>query len=158
MEQIEQRFKELSEKEFRILGIAYRDMSQQTTIKKEQENGMTFLRLLLFFDPLKPDIAKTIENMEQLGISLKITTGDNKLVAARISRNVGFTDSEILTGSEIARMSSEALIRKVNDIDIFAEVEPNQKEHIIFALKKRRNVVEYMETVLMTHLLFMQPM
>ena len=131
MEQIEQRFKELSEKEFRILGIAYRDMSQQTTIKKEQENGMTFLRLLLFFDPLKPDIAKTIENMEQLGVSLKIITGDNKLVAARISRNVGLTDSEILTGSEIARMSSEALIRKVNDIDIFAEVEPNQKEHII---------------------------
>ncbi|WP_292387975.1 magnesium-translocating P-type ATPase [Methanosarcina sp. UBA5] len=143
-EQIEQQFKELSEKEFRILGIAYRDMNQQTTIEKEQENGMTFLGLLLFFDPLKPDIAKTIENMEQLGISLKIITGDNKLVAARISRDVGLKDSEILTGSEIARMSSEALIRKVNDIDIFAEVEPNQKERIILALKKRGNVVGYM--------------
>lgn len=142
--QIEQQFKEFSEKEFRILGIAYRDVNQQMTIEKEQENGMTFLGLLLFFDPLKPDIANTIESMEQLGISLKIITGDNKLVAASISQEVGFKASRILTGSEIYQMTSEALIRKVNDIDIFAEVEPNQKEHIILALKKRGNVVGYM--------------
>lgn len=143
-DQIEQQFKEFSEKEFRTLGIAYRDMGQQTKIEKEQENGMTFLGFLLFFDPLKPDIAKTIENMGQLGISLKIITGDNKLVAAIISQEVGFKASEILTGSELNRMSTEALVRKVNDIDIFAEVEPSQKERIILALKKRENVVGYM--------------
>lgn len=143
-DQIEQQFKEFSEKEFRTLGIAYRDMGQQTKIEKEQENGMTFLGFLLFFDPLKPDIEKTIENMGQLGISLKIITGDNKLVAAIISQEVGFKASKILTGSELNRMSTEALVRKVNDIDIFAEVEPSQKERIILALKKRGNVVGYM--------------
>jgi Mg2+-importing ATPase len=142
--QIEQQFKEFSEKEFRTLGIAYREMDQQKNIRKDEENGMTFLGFLFFFDPLKPDIAKTIENMEQLGISLKIITGDNKLVAASISQEVGFKASRILTGSEIYQMTSEALIRKVNDIDIFAEVEPNQKERIILALKKRGNVVGYM--------------
>ena len=143
-DKIEQQYKEFSEKEFRTLGVAYRDMDKQTKIEKEQEDGMTFLGFLLFFDPLKPDIAKTIENMEQLGISLKIITGDNKLVAASISKEVGFKSSRILTGSEIYQMTSEALVRKVNDIDIFAEVEPNQKEHIILALKKRGNVVGYM--------------
>jgi Mg2+-importing ATPase len=143
-EKIEQQYKEFSEKEFRTLGVAYRDMNKQTKIEKEQEKGMTFLGFLLFFDPLKPDIAKTIKNMEQLGISLKIITGDNKLVAASISQEVGFKASRILTGSEIYRMTSEALIRKVNDIDIFAEVEPNQKERIILALKKRGNVVGYL--------------
>lgn len=143
-EQIETQFKEFSEKEFRTLGLAYKDMNQQTSIEKEQEKEMIFLGFLLFFDPLKPDIAKTIENMEKLGISLKIITGDNKLVAASISREVGFKASRILTGSEIYQMTSEALVRKVNDIDVFAEVEPNQKEQIILALKKRGNVVGYM--------------
>jgi ATPase, P-type (transporting), HAD superfamily, subfamily IC len=108
-EQIEKQFKEFSEKEFRTLGLAYKDMNQQTSIEKEQEKEMIFLGFLLFFDPLKPDIAKTIENMEKLGISLKIITGDNKLVAASISREVGFKASRILTGSEIYQMTSEAL-------------------------------------------------
>lgn len=143
-EKIEQQYKEFSEKEFRTLGVAYREMNKQTKIEKEQEKEMTFLGFLLFFDPLKPDIAKTIENMEQLGISLKIITGDNRLVAASIGKEVGFKASRILTGSEIYQMTSEALIGKVNDIDIFAEVEPNQKERIILALKKRGNVVGYL--------------
>ncbi|WP_048119238.1 MULTISPECIES: magnesium-translocating P-type ATPase [Methanosarcina] len=143
-EKIEQQYKEFSEKEFRTLGVAYRDMDKQTKIEKDQEKGMTFIGFLLFFDPLKPDIAKTIENMEQLGISLKIITGDNRLVAASIGKEVGFKASRILTGSEIYQMTSEALIGKVNDIDIFAEVEPNQKERIILALKKRGNVVGYL--------------
>ena len=143
-EKIEQQYKEFSEKEFRTLGVAYRDMDKQTKIEKDQEKGMTFLGFLLFFDPLKPDIAKTIENMEQLGISLKIITGDNRLVAASIGKEIGFKASRILTGSEIYQMTSEALIGKVNDIDIFAEVEPNQKERIILALKKRGNVVGYL--------------
>lgn len=143
-EKIEQQYKEFSEKEFRTLGVAYRGMDKQTKIEKDQEKGMTFLGFLLFFDPLKPDIAKTIENMEQLGISLKIITGDNRLVAASIGKEIGFKASRILTGSEIYQMTSEALIGKVNDIDIFAEVEPNQKERIILALKKRGNVVGYL--------------
>lgn len=143
-EKIEQQYKEFSEKEFRTLGVAYRDMDKQTKVEKNQEKGMTFIGFLLFFDPLKPDIAKTIENMEQLGISLKIITGDNRLVAASIGKEVGFKASRILTGSEIYQMTSEALIGKVNDIDIFAEVEPNQKERIILAIKKRGNVVGYL--------------
>lgn len=143
-EQIEQQFKEYSGKGFRTLGVSYREMGQQETIEKEQEKGMTFLGFLFFFDPLKPDIAKTIKGMEELGISLKIITGDNRFVAASISREVGLKSSEILTGSDIARMSSEALARKVSDTDVFTEVEPNQKELIVLALKKSGHVVGYL--------------
>ena len=82
--------------------------------------------------------------MEQLGISLKIITGDNKFVAASISRAVGLKSSRVLTGSELARMTSEAMIIKINETDIFAEVEPNQKEQIIRAFMKGGNVVGYM--------------
>jgi len=143
-ERIEQQFEEFSDKGLRTLGLAYRDMGQQSTIGKEQETGMTFLGFLFFFDPPKPDIAKTIESMKQLGISLKIITGDNRFVAASISREVGLKDFKVLTGSELHQMSNEALVKQVNDTDVFAEVEPNHKEHIILALKKSGNVVGYM--------------
>ncbi|WP_095643367.1 magnesium-translocating P-type ATPase [Methanosarcina spelaei] len=142
--QIEQKFEELSQKGLRTLGLAYKDMDQQKTIKKEQETGMTFLGFLAFYDPPKPDIAKTIDSMEKLGISLKIITGDNKFVAASISQEVGLESSRILTGSEIARMDKETLIKKVNDTDVFAEIEPDQKEHIIIAFKNCEKVVGYL--------------
>ncbi len=143
-EWIEQQFEEFSEKGLRTLGVAYREMGQQKTIGKEQETGMIFLGFLFFFDPPKTDIIKTIESMGQLGISLKIITGDNRFVAASISREVGLKNSRVLTGSELDKMSSEALMKQVNDNDVFAEVEPSQKEHIILALKKSGNVVGYM--------------
>jgi Mg2+-importing ATPase len=85
----------------------------------------------------------TIENMEKLGISLKVITGDNKYVAASISREIGLKNSRIITRSELYKISSEALIKQARDTDIFAEVEPNQKEHIILALKKSGNVVGF---------------
>ncbi len=109
-EKIEQRFEEFSEKGLRTLGLAYRDMGQQRTIGKEQETGMTFLGFLFFFDPPKPGIAKTVESMEQLGISLKIITGDNRFVAASICGDLGLKNSRVITGSELHRMSSEAII------------------------------------------------
>jgi P-type Mg2+ transporter len=142
-EKIEQQFEEFSEKGLRTLGIAYKEMEKQRIIVKENEIDMTFLGFLFFFDPPKQGIVNTIKNMEELGISLKVITGDNKFVAASISREVGLKNSRVLTGSELGKMSSEALIKQVNDTDVFAEIEPNQKEHIILALKKSGNVVGY---------------
>ncbi len=142
-DRIKQQFEEFSEKGLRTIGIAYREIGQQTTISKDQEHDMTFLGFLFFFDPPKQGIVETIENMENLGISLKIITGDNRLVAASISREIGIKNRSVITGEELNRVSDEALIMRVNDADIFAEVEPNQKERIILALKKSGNVVGY---------------
>ena len=143
-EKIEQQYEEFSEKGFRTLGVAYREMDQQKTIEKETEIGMIFLGFLFFFDPPKQGITETIESMKQLGISLKVITGDNRFVAASISREIGLKNVRVIAGSELAQMSSEALLRQVNDTDVFAEIEPIQKEQIILALKKSGNVVGYM--------------
>jgi Mg2+-importing ATPase len=105
---------------------------------------MTFLGFLVLFDPAKPKIADTIKELKQLGISLKIVTGDNRLVAASISQQIGFPTPKILAGSDLSALSDEALLRQVNEVNVFAEVEPNQKERIILALKKAGNVVGYM--------------
>jgi Mg2+-importing ATPase len=141
---VEQRFEEFSGQGFRTLGIAYREMGADSHISKDQETEMTFLGFLVFFDPPQPRIAETIDHLKQLGVALKIITGDNYLVAARVGQQIGVSNPEILTGSDLREMSEEALFVVAPDVDIFAEVEPNQKERIILALKKTGNVVGYM--------------
>ncbi len=144
MQQIQKRFEMLSSQGFRLLGLAYKDMGEQAVINKDAESDMIFLGFLLFFDPPKKGIAEAIGSLKQLGVSLKIITGDNRLVAAKVSHDIGMTDAKILSGSEIHKISDAALLRKVVETDIFAEVEPNQKERIILALRKAGHVVGYM--------------
>ena len=78
-------------------------------------------------------------------MGLKIITGDNRSVTAAISRQVGLTNARVMTGSEMGRLSDEELAQQAADVDLFAEVEPNQKERIILALKKKSgNIVGFM--------------
>ncbi len=141
-EHIQKCFERQSSKGLRVLGVAYRDVPE-ALITKDHEAAMTFSGFIVLFDPPKAGIAGTINQLHHLGITLKVVTGDNKLVAANVSHQVGLSNPQILTGSDIRTMSDEALRNRVNDISIFAEVEPNQKERIILALKKSGNVVGY---------------
>lgn len=143
-QQIQHHFEELSSKGFRTLGMAYRDVGPSSSINKDYEADMTFLGLLVFFDPPRTGIAETLSRLKQLGISLKVITGDNQMVATSIGEHVGLATAQLLTGRDLHEMSDEALLQKVNNVDIFAEIEPNQKERIILALKKAGNVVGYM--------------
>ncbi len=140
---IEQLHEEYGRQGFRTLGIAYRDIGGDSQISEAHEAQMTFLGLLVLFDPPKPGIQETLSELNRLGVSLKIITGDNRLVAANLSQQVGLAHSPVLTGGEIRTMSDEALIHRVNNVDIFAEIEPNQKERILLAVKKAGNVVGF---------------
>jgi len=142
--QIQKHFMEFSNKGFRTLGVAYKDLGSDSRFTKEQESGMIFSGFLILFDPPKPNILDTITRLKKLGVALKIITGDNHLVAANISQQMGLKNTKILSGSELSHLSDSALLRKVGGVDIFAEIEPNQKERIILALKKAGNVVGYM--------------
>jgi Mg2+-importing ATPase len=142
--QVHDLVKAASEQGRRTLAVAYRDMGAVTDINKDHETGMTLLGFLVVHDPPKPGIQETISRLADLGVSLKVITGDNHLIAGTIARQVGLGNSVVLTGQEMRRMSPEALMRRAQEVDIFAEVEPNQKERIILALKKAGNVVGYM--------------
>jgi Mg2+-importing ATPase len=141
---INEKFKEFSAKGLRTLGVAYREVGAANTIRKEDEAQMTFVGFLILFDPLRPDIVETLRRLRNLGISLKFITGDNALVAANVSQQAGLVDAQILTGAELRHISDVALVQRAASAQVFAEVEPNQKERIILALKKAGNVVGYM--------------
>jgi Mg2+-importing ATPase len=141
---IQQHFEEFSSKGFRTLGVAYKNMGAESRMSKVDEAGMTFLGFLVLFDPPKANIIETITGLKNLGVALKIITGDNHLVAANVSQQMGLSNTKILTGPDLRQLSDGALLRRVVDVDVFAEIEPNQKERIILALKKTGNVVGYM--------------
>lgn len=143
-DRIRDRFEDLGRRGFRVLGLAHKEMDSQGPISKESESGMTFSGLLVFDDPPKEGIARTIGRLRDLGCKLKIISGDNRLVAGSVGEQVGLANPEVLTGEDLHRMSDAALLGRVASVDVFAEVEPNQKERIILALKKSGSVVGYM--------------
>ena len=128
----------------RTLGIAYKDLGVETKIGKTDEAQMTFAGLVTLFDPLQADVVQSLQSLKELGVSLKLITGDNALVAATVSKQAGILDPQIVTGSDLRQMSQESLTKRAPTVDVFAEVEPNQKERIILALKKAGHIVGYM--------------
>ncbi len=140
---LQQQAEELGRQGFRALGVAYRDLNQDT-FSKQDETDMTFLGYLALFDPPKAGIADTLRELGQLGITPKMITGDSRAVASSIIQQIGLPATSVLTGPELRQLSDEALMHRVQQTNVFAEVEPNQKERIIIALKKAGNVVGYL--------------
>ncbi len=143
-EEIQRYFSRFSEQGLRTLGIAYRALGPAAAIGKDDERDMTFLGFLVVLDPPKEGVIETIKRLQELGVSLKIITGDNRLVAAGVGAKVGLKSKALLTGADLRQLSDEALLHQVKNTQIFAEVEPNQKERIIYALRKAGNVVGFM--------------
>ena len=143
-DEIQERYEKLGGQGFRTLGVAYRGMDGAPNVSAEDEKNMCFLGILALFDPPKKGVDETIERLASLGVQLKVITGDNKLVAGHVGQMVGLKDPVIMTGDEVVKYNRDALATRVNGVDIFAEVEPNEKEAIIRALVTAGNVVGYM--------------
>jgi Mg2+-importing ATPase len=142
---IQERFADWSAQGYRVLGLAQRSFeAHPQAFSLADENELTFSGFLLFFDPPKADVLSTIQDLKNLGVELKIITGDNRLVAAHVAESIGLTDARILTGSQINTLQEGGLMAAARQTTVFAEVDPAQKEQIIRALKKGGSVVGYM--------------
>lgn len=124
---------------FRVIVICYK-LINSYTISKDDEKDMIFAGFILLSDPIKAGIKETIEQLRKLHVQLKIITGDNKNVAQAIGLSLGIAHPVIMTGKELLETSTEALRLKAKHTNIFAEVEPQQKERIIQALRKSYTV------------------
>lgn len=143
IEEIQKQFEACSANGFRTVGVAYKDVTGDPLINKDDECEMIFLGFILLFDPPKTGILDVINDLRKKQVALKIITGDNALIAENIGKQIGLTGQRILSGRELHGMSDDALVGRVDDIDIFSETEPAQKERIIRALQKKGHVVGY---------------
>lgn len=143
-QRIDELYASYSSKGFRTIGICYKEITEKIKLTKEDEQQMVFAGFVLLFDPPKPGVIDVISELRRNGVALKIITGDNKLVAAYMADKVGMRQIVVLSGPEIAKMSPEALVNQVQRANVFAEIEPQQKENIVKALRKAGNTVAYM--------------
>jgi P-type Mg2+ transporter len=142
--QLERRYSDWSRQGTRVIAVAVRAMNQKTSCDRNDEHDMTFVGFVTFLDRPKAGVSKTITDLARLGVSVKLITGDNKLVAQHIAGLVGMHADRVLTGTELDKIHDEALWSAAERTDLFVEVDPNQKERIILSLKKMGHVVGFL--------------
>jgi len=107
-----------------------------TAIDKAHEADMTFLGFLVLFDPPKPHITETIASLKKLGVALKIINGRQPPGSGQCQSTNGIVRYQDPHGSRPARDERWRAAHTRADVDVFAEIEPNQKERIILALRR----------------------
>jgi Mg2+-importing ATPase len=142
--QIRKLYAEWSGRGYRVLGVATRAVPEQATYTRDDESDLTFEGMLLFSDPPKAGVREALADLASLGVRVAIITGDNRLVASHVAEAIGLTVTGVLTGAELNRLSDEALWQIADRTNLYAEVDPNQKERIIRALQRTGHVVGYM--------------
>lgn len=141
---IDERVRAWSLEGYRVLGLAVRHFARQDSYRRDDETGLTFAGFLLFLDPPKPGIAETLKALGQRGIGIKVISGDNRYVAAHLAEAIGLRHHNIMTGDELDKLTKPALFARAPKTDLFVEIDPNQKERILQALRKRGHVVGYL--------------
>src|SRR5439155_25196869 len=119
---------------FRLLAVAYRRMAQQESYTVNDEQQMTLLGFLTFFDPPLEDVGEVLQALHHDGVEVKILTGDNELVARHVCEQVGLDGGRIVLGEELDHMSDAALQHIAEQTRVFARVSPAQKNRIIGAM------------------------
>lgn len=138
------RFAAWSADGYRVLGLAEKRLAPAGSYGTADEAAMLFRGFLLFLDPPEQQATQTLRALGEVGVQVKMITGDNHLVAAHVARAVGMDTTRVICGGEIAAMKDEALVRLAQDAAVFAEIEPNQKERIVRALQRGGRVVGYL--------------
>lgn len=131
----------------RVLLVASRALAEpglQQALSVADEQGLTIEGLLTFLDPPKESAAKAITALNENGVTVKVLTGDNPVVTARICQQVGIDCGEILTGEAIAAMSDEQLAQAAARSSVFAKLTPLQKSRILRALQQQGHTVGFL--------------
>lgn len=136
----------LSDEGFRVLALATKKIPQEVRdkYKADEEEGMVFMGFGAFLDPIKQGSAEAMRQLNDLGIEVKIITGDSEILTTRICKELGIVVRGVLVGKDMENYSDSELSVKIKDINIFARVSPEQKERIVLLLRKAGNTVGYM--------------
>lgn len=130
----------------RVLLVAIREFEENHPLNYsvEHENDLILIGFIGFLDPAKPTAKPSIEALKKLGIKIKVLTGDNEIVTQKICKDVGIPINKILLGNELEKMSEEDLADVIEEVSIFAKLNPLQKVRIVKALRKKGYTVGFL--------------
>ncbi|HSX13821.1 MAG TPA: magnesium-translocating P-type ATPase [Chlamydiales bacterium] len=129
-------FEKVSQEGFRTIAIAKG--------KEKKEEGLTFVGFLQFIDPIKEDSASAISELYNMGVGIKIITGDHHAVARHTAESCGYTEINIVTGEELKAADEASFAKLVQEKNIFAEILPGQKKQIVLALRKTGDTIGFL--------------
>ena len=145
IKQIEVNANNLSNIGMQVIALASKREYQGANIFNSQdEKDMTFVGYVAFLDPPKKEVKKTLNDLRKIGVHTKILTGDNSYATKNICSIVGLKSENIITGVELDKLNDEELAKKIEEVDVFARLNPLQKERVVNAYKKNGHVVGYM--------------
>lgn len=133
---------DMASRGLRVLAVAKADYKETALPKNQEELNLTLIGLIGLEDPIRPEVPNAIKECYEAGIKVIMITGDFPLTAKAIATKAGLKESgRVVTGDEINNWSDEELQQKINSINVFARVVPEQKLRIIKALKNNNEVV-----------------
>ncbi len=130
----------MAQNALRVIGIACKAVGDTTS---PQETGLTFLGLVGMIDPPRPEVKEAVNTCRKAGIRTVMITGDHKLTACAIARQIGIYrgGDRVLEGKELENLSDDALSAAVKNTTVFARVSPKHKLRIVTAFQKWGNIV-----------------
>ncbi len=138
-------YERLSRDGYRVLAVAYKEFpTDKTTFGVQDEKDLILLGYLAFFDPPKDSARQALAGLEKMGVSIKILTGDNELVTAKVCKDVGLSADNIIVGGQLSVMKEDEVTAAAEKGVIFARLSPSQKEQIIASLQKAGHVVGFL--------------
>ena len=134
---------ELSMEGLRVLAFAYKELDAVRPLTLEDENGFTFIGLISMIDPPRPEAVQAVADAKRGGIRTIMITGDHKVTASAIARQLGiFRDGdEAVSGVELDGMTDTELDERLPHISVYARVSPEHKIRIVNAWQRRGNIV-----------------
>lgn len=134
---------QLSNEGLRVLAFAMRELPQARELTLDDEAGFTFLGLISMIDPPRPEAIKAVEEAKQGGIRTIMITGDHKVTATAIARQLGiFREGDLaVTGVELNEMTDVGLDECLERISVYARVSPEHKIRIVEAWQRRGKIV-----------------
>ena len=129
----------------RVLAVAWKPMPpDRSQLLAEDECDLTISGFCVFVDPPKPDAAEAIARLESAGIRVKILSGDGAPVVRHVAEALAMPERVLITGAEVVELSDAALAARVEEIDLYARISPDQKTRIVLALRQRGHTVGFL--------------
>lgn len=134
---------EMLEDGMKVLAVAYKTLSRET-ISPEDENGLTLLGYLAFFDAPKQSAADAIAKLQKLHVNVRVLTGDNQDTAVSICRRLGIDTAHTLTGAELERLTDNEISVKLEHTTVFSHLSPKQKVQVVQTLRANGHTVGFL--------------
>ena len=128
----------------RVIAVASRDRAAVTTVGVDDEVNLTLEGFLTFADKPKSDAGASIAKLQQLGVEVKIITGDNGQVAAKVCHDIGLACAGVVSGTEVEAMSDDELESAIPTTTVFARIGPDQKSRIITVARRSGRDVAFL--------------